>query len=432
MQGKLNIFQRAVLAWNKIHPYNAVNIVRIPRPLDPARLENTINSYLENKGLTGLKIDHYKDKYHYYGGPANVQVKIVTSQDDPVQRITEEVREQLNTPFNDKSAMTPFRFFAIRQDNSFYLGLVYFHLIAGDDSVIYLLKSITDNYMNRKRVDSGTLDRYSKTYRKLLPFSFRHITGWLLTLRNQVSGVRRSFRAGYSNQINHDNGFSFFTIDSPQFKSLVETARHWDITVNDMFLSLLLMSLAPLAKKRENSKRRKNLSVASIANIRQDLSVTSPRTFGIFLGYFSVTHPVPAGATLEQIAKNVGEQTKIIKKYKISLRSIIDQFFSLKLMSLLTPERQMTFYSKYYPLWAGITNVNLKTYWDPAEEDDTFDYIRAVSTGPVSPLIFSLTTVRDKLNIGVSYRINIYSKNEIDIIINNFSKLIESACVASK
>lgn len=424
MQGTLNIFQRAVLVWNKMHPYNAVHIVRIPRLLDKTRLEDIINSYLESKGVTGLKLDPEKKKYHYFGGPANIQINIINLQGDLIQTLNEEVRKQLNMPFNEESGLTPFRFFAICQDDSFYLGLVYFHLIAGADSIIFLLKNIAGNYMNKHMLNSGAMDRYPGTYRKLLPFRFKLITGWLRTLPSQISGVRHSFRPRYSDLSDHDNGFSFFTVDAPQFKSLVETAVRWDVTLNDMFLGLLIKALAPLAEQRRSSVRRKNISIASIANIRKDLAVTSPETFSIFLGSFSVTHTVPESAPLEQIVTDVREQTEKIKKYRIYLRAIIDQFLALRLMSLLTPERQKKFYPKYYPLWAGITNVNLKTLWDLSEESESIDYIRAVSTGPVSPLVFSFTTVKDKLNIGVSYRTTVYSKADIDKIIHNFSKYI--------
>jgi NRPS condensation-like uncharacterized protein len=240
--------------------------------------------------------------------------------------------------------------------------------------------------------------------------------------------VRHSIRPKYSDITNHDNGFSFFSIEAPQFNALIEAADRWGVTVNDMFLGLMLMTLSPLADKRRTSARRNNISVASIANIRKDLLVTSPETFSIFLGYFSVTHPVPEGASLEQVVKDVRGQTARIKKYRIYLRSIIDQFFALNLMSLLTPERQRKFYPKYYPLWAGITNVNLKTLWDVSEENEPIDYIRAVSTGPVSPLVFSFTTVKDKLNVGVSYRTTVYSKADIDKIIDDFSKYIVTEC----
>jgi NRPS condensation-like uncharacterized protein len=277
-------------------------------------------------------------------------------------------------------------------------------------------------------VNSGTMDLYPGTYGQLLPFRFKYLAGWLLTLRNQISSARNSIRPKYSDMTNHDNGFSFFSIEAPQFSALIETAGRWGVTVNDMFLGLMLMTLSPLAKKKRTSARRKNISVASIANIRKDLSVTSPETFSIFLGYFSVTHQVPEGARLEQVVKDVRGQTAEIKKYRIHLRSIIDQFIALKLMSLLTPERQRKFYPKYYPLWAGITNVNLKTLWDLSEENERIDYIRAVSTGPVSPLVFSFTTVKDKLNVGVSYRTTVYSKADIAKIIDAFSKYIETEC----
>src|SRR5512136_2886551 len=70
MRGKLNEFQKNVLRWNRVHPYNAVHAVRIPRPLDPSRLIETINGELESLGLTGLVIDRRRYTFEYGGGPA--------------------------------------------------------------------------------------------------------------------------------------------------------------------------------------------------------------------------------------------------------------------------------------------------------------------------------------------------------------------------
>ena len=43
-----------MLEWNKLHPYNAVHVVRIPEALDLERLRSAITATLEGKGLTCL------------------------------------------------------------------------------------------------------------------------------------------------------------------------------------------------------------------------------------------------------------------------------------------------------------------------------------------------------------------------------------------
>ena len=60
MKGKFNIIQRTMQRWNDIHPYNAVHVVKVPRPLDRDYLISVIGSQLENHGLTGLILNREK------------------------------------------------------------------------------------------------------------------------------------------------------------------------------------------------------------------------------------------------------------------------------------------------------------------------------------------------------------------------------------
>jgi hypothetical protein len=62
--------------------------------------------------------------------------------------------------------------------------------------------------------------------------------------------------------------------------------------------------------------------------------------------------------------------------------------------------------------------------WDQPEDKAKIDYFRAVSTGPATPLVFSLTTVKDVLNVGLSYRKTVFSKNDIEKIMADFSNYI--------
>jgi hypothetical protein len=90
--------------------------------------------------------------------------------------------------------------------------------------------------------------------------------------------------------------------------------------------------------------------------------------------------------------------------------------------AMFSKDRRKKFYQKNYPLWGGITNMNLNAIWEQPDEDRPIDYFRAVSTGPVTPLVLSVTTVRDTVNIGLTYRSTVFSEIQIADIQTYFLK----------
>lgn len=89
--------------WNKIHSYNAVNVIRVPRPLDVSRLGGIIKKQLEECGLTGLVLDRKQKRFYYHGGPANIGIKVIKKQTDVQTALNNEIELQLNTPFTEKA-----------------------------------------------------------------------------------------------------------------------------------------------------------------------------------------------------------------------------------------------------------------------------------------------------------------------------------------
>jgi hypothetical protein len=53
------------------------------------------------------------------------------------------------------------------------------------------------------------------------------------------------------------------------------------------------------------------------------------------------------------------------------------------------------------------------------------DYFRGVSTGPATPLVLSVTTVRDRANIGLSYRSTVFTPEEIEQVKDRFLDQLE-------
>ncbi|RJQ52371.1 MAG: hypothetical protein C4526_08135 [Nitrospiraceae bacterium] len=423
MQVKLNIFQRTVLLWNEIHPYNAVHVVEMKGPLRVAQLKNVIDRLLEKLGLVNLVIDRSRKLYEYKGGRSDVEITVVKS-NEPSSALSREIRKHLNLSFATTGGITPFRFFAIPKESGFYLGLVYFHLIAGADSIIPLIKNLVSFYAEGKMPETSPLFiLYPKAYGNMMPFNLKYLAGWLLTFPEHVSHMRKSFRPVYRDHNDTGIGFSCFSIQPSQYHSIIRAAKEWELTVNDLFLAILLKSVAPLASERLRAARRKHISLASIINVRKDLSVDAG-VFGLFLSYFNVTHSVSEGIELRQLARDVRLQTMKTKKYKLFLRTIFEMRGALILARGLFRNRKKIFYSKYNPVWGGITNVNLNTVWPSSGGEVPGFYLRAVSTGQATPLVFSFTTVNDMITIGASYRHTVFSEADVEKILSDFSKCL--------
>ena len=424
MLGKLNIFQKTMLQWNEMHPYSAVHVVRIPEPLDLSRLNQLIDRDLEELGLTGLVIDKRRGTFEYRGGPLHNKLKVLEG--DPCSVLQREVEEQLNASFLDDGPINPFRFFVVQEENAFRLGLVYFHVVAGAESIILLLKRFTSKYLDQNLLGlSSPLDLCPRGPGTFLSRHPKYLLKSLSTLPSSMGDLRRSSKPRYQDVMDQTNGVVLFSLDSGWFQALLKTSKLWGVTLNDLFLSLLMKSLSSFASRRFSSTRHTRMSVGSIVNIRRDLGVDSLRTFGLFLGSFVISHPVPEGVAVEKLAKDIYDKTSKIKGDKLYLGTPLELWLARGLLSHRSPEGRKMFYAKYYPLWGGITNVNLNTVWEQKDEKTAIDYLRAVSTGPITPLVLSATTVRDKVNLGLTYKKTVFSESAIDAFVCEFKKTIQ-------
>jgi hypothetical protein len=420
MAGKLNIFQRTMLQWNGPHAYNAVHVVRVPQSLDLPRLSHVIDSEMEQLCLTGLSIDNQRGVFEYRGGPVRNELKRVESGPDINAVIGREMETQVNTSFVDQGEINPFRFFVIQEEHAFYLGLAYFHVVAGAESIVLLLKQFVSKYLGQGPVFSYPLNIYPTGYGKLPPWEGKLLFRKLSNFPSMVARLKKSSKPRYHDLQDYRNGVSVFSLPPEEFQALIRTAKRWSITLNDLFLALLLKSLSPLAIRRFSAKRRRVMTVGSIVNIRRDLRIDSLKTFGLFLGFFIVSHSVPEGISVERLAREIQQQTLRIKESKLYLGTPIDLWLGRILGSLQSPDHRNQFYRKHYPLWGGITNMNLNPLWEQRGKEQEFGYLRAVSTGPITPLVLSVTTVKEVANIGLSFRKTAFSELEIEGFISRF------------
>jgi NRPS condensation-like uncharacterized protein len=415
--GKLNSFQKTMLQWNALHPYNAIHVARVPESLEPDRLSRTIQELLKQSGLGLLRIHARRGTYQYTESRENCDVRIIEGAGDALTVLLAEIERQLNTGFEIDRPFCPFRFFAVREREKFHVGAVYFHPIADAESVVRLMKWLVESYLEKLAPQGNALEIYPAAQDRL---GLGLVLRKLRAAPQMIGDLRRSRRPPFRDANDLANRFTFLKLGEGELERLMAARKALGVTLNDLFLALLLKALAPLDERRFKAERRRNLSVGCIVNLRKDLGPQSERAFGLFLGSFIVTHPVPEKIPLKTLAREIGERTKQIKRERLYSGMLLELGLGRLALHLFSTARKKKLYQKNYPLWGGITNMNLNAIWGAQRADKPVDYFRAVSTGPATPLVLSITTCGPVVNIGVSYRRTVFSEQEIERVKQGF------------
>ena len=414
MRGRLNVFQSAMLRWREQAPYNAVHAAQLPGTLDAARLERAIAEHLQAIGVTGLRLDARKRRFEYAGGRANVSLVVIPGGDDPDRTLDEEMGRHFNRPFPREGAFEPFRFFAIDASDRFYMGIAYDHFVAGGDSIVALLKGITHRYAGETSVDAVVPDLYPPSYARLFLRNFGYFYVGQFSLPAMIARARRAVRPRYPYGDTPENAFTSVRLSPPECAALVRTAKAWGVTLNDLMLASLLTALGPEVGARNPRERRHEIAIASVINLRRELVPDRAPVFGQFLSSFLVSHSLPPGIKLETLAQDIHRQTRRLKRRKLYLQTLCLIALGGVTWRYMTAEQRKHVHAKNYPVWAGMTMLNINAIWREAPGDAPVPpYLRSGSTGPFAPLLVAPTSCGDEMRIGLSYRTSAFRREDI-------------------
>ena len=419
LPGRLNTFQRTMLLWDEMHAYNAVHVARMPGALEEERLLCSLAKVLDQRGIASLRLDAKTRAFEFRDGTAMTGLTVFEGGADPHETLRAEMERQINLRFDHSAEFTPFRFFAVPDGDSFWLGIVYFHAIADAEPIVRLACDFVAEYAG-VAATRGRWNCHAKGRRA--PMRLFMWLRKLLALPAQFRALRKAIRPGCSDANDFCNGLELFTLSSAELSALIAAGKKFGVTVNDFFLALLLHALAPLCEAVRRDGRDR-ISLGCIVNARRDLGITGDDSFGLVLGGFSVACGIAETGDLPQLARSIAAQTRRYKCGGLHLANALEMGLVLRLMSLFSTNQRRRFYPKNYPLWGGLTNMNLTTLPVGAAARPQ-DYLRAVSTGPVTPLVLSVTSFGNGVNVSMSYRTSVFSREEIATVRGRFTAAV--------
>ncbi|MEP7181330.1 MAG: hypothetical protein ABI886_03990 [Betaproteobacteria bacterium] len=413
MTGCLNLFQATMLQWRDLHPYNAAHAVLVAGALDATRLSAAIATHLEGAGLTGLEVDAARCRYRYRGGPATVALTVIPAVGDAGRAVAVEIERQLNAGFPATGRIDPFRFFAVTTAASFHLGVAYDHFVAGGDSIAVLLHDVAARYAGGAAAPAP--DVYPATYAQLFRRHAVALLRGLPQLPAIAASCRRSFRPRYADSDDGTNGFVHVRVEATAFAALRRVAEGWGVTTSDVLLALMHDALSPLAIGRRSERRRTLLGVAMIVNVRRDFQPDARAAFGQFLSSIRVAHAVPDGIGIEVLARDIHAETARSKRRKLYLQTLVGVAVGALAWRFLSPARRARFHAKNYPVWGGLTPIDADALWRTAGSTAPApDYIRGVSTGPLTPIVVAATVAGGALSLGLTFRTTAFAREVVN------------------
>ena len=108
-------------------------------------------------------------------------------------------------------------------------------------------------------------------------------------------------------------------------------------------------------------------------------------------------------------------------------------FYSSIVWRFLGLAQRQRFHVKNWPVWVGVTMLNVDALWREAAAAESAEglaagispgYLRAVSTGPLAPMVVAVTTAAGTLEAGISYRTGAFADGIVDAIAAEVRKVL--------
>ena len=342
-----------------------------------------------------------------------------TEQATPFAVLCREMERELNAGFAAEGRVDPFRFFAIDDGERFYLGLAYDHFVAGGDSIVVMLHGMVNRYLGHDAHEtpaSVAARRYGPTYGRLFRRQFLSSAKAL----PEPAQTRRRLPAGVSSALRRAAGRLQRLRLRPHRCRGSREAR----SVRERLGRHLARSAAGYPAQRVGSAHRAPAAVSDAQRDRgRDHRKHPSRSWGGRRGRACavprvVSRLAPGPRRRCRCANSPARFTR--RAAASSAASTICRRCSRmavagaewRFMSTLQRQR---FFAKHFPVCAGTTPLSVDPLWDGGHgRSPGLDYLRAVSTGPLAPMILALTMVGDVINVGISFRTTVFRREAVD------------------
>ncbi|MGN6369308.1 MAG: hypothetical protein ACTHN5_13695 [Phycisphaerae bacterium] len=438
---RLNAFQRLMRRWSHMHPYNAGQVMEVSGVADIERWKRATQEVLGEMGLGPATIDERDEHASFFGVP---EVAI----EESGATLAAFFEEELNRPF--AAGDVPVRFCVLPyvgrngSTESHYFAAVYDHWIADSRAMRELMHRIFERYRSGEtKLAALTLE--APSFRKL----FQKHVGRLVrcaALRESLKNCwrhRRGFRINIPDPLDFHSRFLLRQMPEGLIERVHAFAKQRGASVNDMFIAVLSQTMGVYTHEQRLKRRKKKfhfprrqVGIGTIVDIRDAASEPLDRVFNLYLSSYTVVLDQPERRDVDAVTREVASTTSRLKKSFATVKG----FWAFAMARIWwdmnsSPRNRALLLHKMVPVVAGISNVKMTGSWvdrtvsarDESGKPRVLDYLRISPTGPLIPLVFTLTTIGQRLSLCVTYRTTAFSDEQAREIVGDFVERLQKA-----
>lgn len=397
-----NLFQRLTRRWDAVHPYNAAQVLCVRGRVSASAAADAWADSLRALGLGSVRVQTDSRFEHIV---LNGQMsRYPLRQLDAATSLEQHLSNELNRPFDDP-AEPPFRPFLLESNDDCRLGLVYQHWVGDSVSVRLVLREWFVRLFDPSSARNSPLDHDPRGYWRL----FGARSNWRLD-ETVLSAFRSHMRHRRVRKVRSagpdDYPVRVLLREAPAglISRLKEYAAEEGVRLHDVLLAAVAVACDRFVPSQPR-KNRPDLSVGSIIDLRRHAPADLSDSFGLFLGFTDVVCRPHDLSNWQRLLRTIAAQNSAHRRGGIAQASMAWMWAALAINPLVPDRNLYRFYRKELPMAGGLSNVTLNDSWAARYHPDPLrEYLRVSPTGPLVPLVFSTTTLGDRLFVAMTHR----------------------------
>ncbi len=425
----LNPFQQLMRDWGRLKAYNAGQMMTLAGIPDLNRWNLATNRVLQAIGIGRPIVS---------GDAVSFEPAEVSLQSANVDFVSLAAK-QMAVPFD--ADQIPIRFFLLPgAPDRYSLLTIYDHWLADSYSIRNIMRLVRQAYGQPEAAPPNVPTMTTRNHRhyfgrRLAPAIA--LRDWLFSARDYWRH-RSAYRMDISDPTDFTCGFDFHRLPTGLINALHDAGKRQSATVHDLFLAALAVAMGEFTaqhRAKPRSRRlhppRRAIALGTIVDIRNQANPSLDNIFGMYLSCYATVLQAPEACDPHALVQQIAQRSRQVKQSAEAVRAFdsfaVAQFWWQRYRHA---RHHADFFAKNLPTVAGISNVNLTGSWcnspvpDAAGLPAVLDYVRISPTGPLSPLVLTLTTIGSQLTLATTWRTMAFNPQQVSQIIERFKSVL--------
>lgn len=396
---EMNFFQRVMLMWEAVHSYNAAHAVRIDGPADGGKLRNAIEQICRERGIGDVLVDQ-ANRVLVWSAPTEVEVQTA----DRRTPLAGFLAKGLNASFSNGQS-SPFRWTTLEEleGDGHYVILVYRHVIADGRSIERFLGEVMHRYVATGDCEGGESERPHRRARIARPTaSGGRVRGFLRSAR-LTQRIKKGFCFPEVETVDNSVHVVIRSAEHGLTTGLDTACRQRGIGVTDLFLAALASAIVETPAYSSLGDNAPGFGLGTVVRDRSTRSENGVRKLGVGLHNLVVMINRPESG-FDKVLDDIAAQTSWYKMHPRAVETVstIRIRWAKHVWPLLGIRNERASYRKNFPICAGVSPVRVDPERFGPAAAAINRYVRAVPTGPTTPVVIAPTLFGDRLELSLT------------------------------